>query len=159
VHAEINLFTAQASRRLEMLRDLLAGPYLCGEADAPPSFHLFGVSSPALLSDFRRFLATSFDSSGWLRTAGYGNVYLPFRSRRNVTHGASALSCGLGLSAAAFYAACADTGHACPFCRDFERIRKDRYARMWHNALVFREMTARLNDRPGTRVACATAGR
>jgi hypothetical protein len=158
VNAEINLFTAQASRRLEVLRVLLAGPYLRGESDALPSFHLFGVSSPALLSDFPRFLATSFDSSGWLRTAGYGNVYLPFRSRRNVTHGASALSCGLGLSAAAFYTACADTGHTCPFCRDFDRIRKDRYARMLHNALVFREMTAHLNDGPGARVAYATGG-
>jgi hypothetical protein len=107
--------------------------------------HLFGVSSPALLANFPRFLATSFDSSGWLRTAGYGNVYLPFRSRRNVTHGSSALSCGVGLSAAAFYAACATTGHDCPFCRDFDRIRTDRYARMLHNALVFREMTAGLN--------------
>lgn len=157
INAEINLFTAQASQRLEVLRELLVGPYLRGESDLLPSFHLFGVSSPALLGDFPRFLATSFDSSGWLRTAGYGNVYLPFRSRRNVTHGASALSCGLGLSAAAFYAGCAETGHACPFCRDFDRIRRDRYARMWHNALVFREMTARLNDNPGGRPAYAGA--
>src|SRR5262249_3075699 len=102
----------------------------------------------ALLARFPRFLATSFDSSGWMRTAGYGNVYLPFQSRRNVTHGASALSCGLGLAAAEFYASCAATGHSCPFCRDFDRIRKDRYARMWHNALVFREMTERLNGAP-----------
>jgi hypothetical protein len=159
LNAEINVFSAQASRRLEVLREMLEGPYLRGESDQLPSLHLFGVSSPALLSDFPRFLATSFDSSGWLRTAGYGNVYLPFRSRRNVTHGASALSCGLGLSAAAFYAACADTGHACPFCRDFDRIRKDRYARMWHNALVFREMTAQLNDGSGTRATHAAARR
>ena len=81
-----------------------------------------------------------------MRTAGYGNVYLPFHSRRNVTHGASALSCGTGLTAAQFYAACAGTGHTCPFCGDFDRIRRDRYARMWHNALVFREMTARMKN-------------
>ena len=146
VNAEINLFTAQSSQRLEVLRDLLEGPYLRGEQDVLPSLHLFGVSSPALMAKFPRFLATSFDSSGWMRTAGYGNVYLPFQSRRNVTHGASALSCGTGLSAAAFYTACAESGHECPFCRDFDRIRRDRYARMLHNAIVFREMTARLND-------------
>jgi GNAT superfamily N-acetyltransferase len=158
VNAEINIFSAQAVRRLEVLRDLLAGPYLRGGADVLPSFHLFGVSSPALLANFPRFLATSFDSSGWMRTAGYGNVYLPFQSRRNVTHGASALSCGAGLSAAAFYAACAASGHVCPFCRDFDRIRKDRYARMWHNALVFREMTARLNDGFAGRGASVAVG-
>lgn len=145
VNAEINLFTAQSSQRLEVLRDLLEGPYLRGEQDTLPSLHLFGVSSPALMAKFPRFLATSFDSSGWMRTAGYGNVYLPFQSRRNVTHGASALSCGAGLSAAAFYTACAESGHECPFCKDFDRIRRDRYARMLHNAIVFREMTARLN--------------
>jgi ribosomal protein S18 acetylase RimI-like enzyme len=151
VNAEINLFTAQASQRLDVLRELLAGPYLRGETDYLPTFHLFGVSSPALLGEFPRFLATSFDSSGWLRTAGYGNIYLPFRSRRNVTHGASALSCGSGLTAASFYAACAATDHACAFCRDFDRIKKDRYARMWHNALVFQEMTAALNGVPSGR--------
>ncbi len=159
VNAEINLFTAQATQRLEFLRELLTGPYLRGETKHLPSFHLFGVSSPALLSEFPRYLVTSFDSSGWLRTAGYGNVYLPFRSRRNVTHGASALSCGPALTAAAFYTACAETGHACPFCRDFDRIRKDRYARMCHNALVFREMTARLNEESaGPTVALGVGG-
>jgi hypothetical protein len=158
VNAEINLFTAQASRRLEVLRDLLIGPYLRGESAILPSLHLFGVSSPTVLGDFPRILATSFDSSGWLRTAGYGNVYLPFRSRRNVTHGASALSCSRGLSAAAFYAACATTGHECPFCQDFDRIQKDRYARMWHNALVFREMTARLNDGIAGQTVYSAAG-
>jgi len=158
INAEINLFTAQSSQRLEVLRELLEGPYLRGEGDILPSLHLFGVSSPALLASFPRFLATSFDSSGWLRTAGYGNVYLPFLSRRNVTHGASALSCGTGLSAAAFYTACATSGHECPFCRDFDRIRKDRYARMLHNALVFREMTARLNDACPDGAAAASVG-
>lgn len=145
VNAEINLMTAQATERLAVLRELLVGPYLRGEAESLPPFHLFGVSSPALLGDFPSFLATSFDSSGWMRTAGYGNVYLPFQSRRNVTHGASALSCGTGLTAAAFYTACAETGHSCPFCTDFALIRDDRFARMAHNAVVFREMTARLN--------------
>ncbi len=149
VNAEINLFTSKSVRRLDVLRDLLVGPYLNGEAHSLPSFHLFGVSSPALLSRFPRFLATSFDSSGWLRTAGYGNVYMPFQSRRNVTHGASALSCGVGLTAAEFYAACAETEHSCPFCKDFNRIQRDRYARMLHNALVFREMTESLNEEAG----------
>ena len=151
VNSEINLFTSQSERRLEVLRDLITRPYLSGESESLPSLHLFGVSSPALLATFPRFLANSFDSSGWMRTAGYGNVYLPFRSRRNVTHGASALSCGQGLTAAAFYAACAETRHGCPFCRDFSRIQEDRYARMLHNAQVFREMTERMNAPPKER--------
>jgi N-acetylglutamate synthase-like GNAT family acetyltransferase len=158
VNAEINLFTSRSRHRLAVLRDLLIGPYLNGVTHSLPSFHLFGVSSPALLREFPRFLATSFDSSGWLRTAGYGNVYLPFQSRRNVTHGASALSCGVGMTAAEFYAACAETEHNCPFCRDFDRIQRDRYARMLHNALVFREMTESLNEQLGCLPAPSLVG-
>src|SRR5207245_10063405 len=52
VNAEINLFTAQSSQRLGVLRELLEGSYLRGEADVLPSLHLFGVSSPVLLSNF-----------------------------------------------------------------------------------------------------------
>ncbi len=144
-NSEINLLTAQAAGRLEFLRELLTGAYIRGETNSLTTFHLFGVSSPALLAEFPSYLASSFDSSGWMRTAGYGNVYLPFRSRRNVTHGASALSCGTGLTAAAFYAACAETGHECPFCRDFALIREDRFARMLHNAIVFKEMSEAIN--------------
>jgi ribosomal protein S18 acetylase RimI-like enzyme len=158
VNSEINLFTAQSERRLEVLRDLITGPYLTGKSNSLPSLHLFGVSSPALLATFPQFLATSFDSSGWMRTAGYGNVYLPFRSRRNVTHGASALSCGQGLTPAAYFAMCAETRHDCPFCRDFTRIQTDRYARMLHNAHVFREMTESLNTQTGNRLKAGLAG-
>jgi len=111
----------------------------------PPDLHLFGVGSPNLVGRFRAYGATSFDSSGWMRTSGYGSVYLPFEGRRNVTHGAAALTSGSGLGAAGFYALCEATGHSCPFCRDFARLQADRYVRMWHNALVFGEMTAALN--------------
>jgi queuine/archaeosine tRNA-ribosyltransferase len=109
--------------------------------------HLFGVGSPNFVARFAGYGTNSFDSSGWMRTAGYGNVYLPFRGRRNVTHGASAVTCGPGLSAREFYALCEQTGHDCPFCADYRRLQTNRYARMWHNALVFGEMTRDINAR------------
>ncbi len=138
--AEINLLTEQAEGRLQFVRDTLVNSYCAGDIQSLPDFHLFGVGSPALVERFPQYLATSFDSSGWLRTAGFGNIYMPFLSRRNVTHGASALSCGGGLSAAEFHASRVRSGHACAFCRDFRRLQTDRFARMLHNALVFREM-------------------
>jgi hypothetical protein len=107
--------------------------------------HLFGVSSPAIIGSFREDGATSFDSSGWLRTAGFGNVYLPFQTRRNVSHGAAGVSVGSGMRASQFYAECERTGHACPFCADFSLLQRDRFFRMWHNAVVFGEMTKALN--------------
>jgi ribosomal protein S18 acetylase RimI-like enzyme len=144
VNAEINLFTQDAARRLRTVSTWLEERYLAGRVEVPPRLHLFGVGTPNLLASFPGFLATSFDSSGWMRTAGYGSVYLPYRGRRNVTHGGLSLTSGAGLTARAFYAECEASGHQCPFCSDFRRLQEDRYVRMWHNALVFDEMTRSL---------------
>ena len=81
-----------------------------------------------------------------MRTAGYGNVYLPFQGRRNVTHGASAVTSGRGLTAREFYALGEATKHSCPFRQDYGRLQTDRFARMWHNAIVFGEMTRAINQ-------------
>jgi GNAT superfamily N-acetyltransferase len=143
--AEINLLTDGAARRLAFVRDLTFQSFISREITSVPDLHLFGVSSPNVIEQFRGYLATSFDSSGWQRTAGYGNVYLPFQGRRNVTHGAASIINGAGLSAAEFYSQCEFTGHSCPFCRDFSRLQQDRFARMWHNTIVFNEMVTTLN--------------
>jgi hypothetical protein len=82
-----------------------------------------------------------------MRTAGFGNVYLPFKGRRNVTHGASSVTCGVGLSASEFYRLAEETGHSCPFCADYRRLQQDRHVRMLHNAIVFDEMTRTINAR------------
>jgi N-acetylglutamate synthase-like GNAT family acetyltransferase len=146
VKSEINLMTDGSSRRLSFVRDLIHQSFIRREIAFVPDLHLFGVSSPNVIEQFRGFLATSFDSSGWQRTAGYGNVYLPFQGRKNVTHGGASLSSGAGLSATEFYSQCELTGHSCPFCLDFSRLQRDRFARMWHNAIVFNEMVVALNS-------------
>lgn len=145
VNAEINLLTDRAAQRLGFVRDLIRTHYAEKRIKQLPGLHLFGVSSPNIINQFQGYLATSFDSSGWQRTAGFGNIYLPFQGRRNVTHGASAVSSGSGLRADEFYALCEKLNHTCPFCKDFSRLQRDRFARMWHNALVFDEMTYSLN--------------
>ena len=144
-NAEINLVTDESARRLAFLRDLIYQRYVGQQIRAAPELHLFGVSSPNVIDQFPSYLATSFDSSGWQRTAGYGNVYLPFMGRRNVTHGGASVLSGGGLGAAQFYAHCELTRHSCSFCKDFSRLQRDRFARMWHNAIVFDEMLASLN--------------
>ncbi|HIE01018.1 MAG TPA: GNAT family N-acetyltransferase [Thiotrichaceae bacterium] len=143
---EINLMTNASINRLAFVRDLIKQAYLSQTINVLPDLHLFGVSTPKMLADFPNYLATSFDSSGWLRTAGFGNIYLPFQSRRNVTFGGSSLLLSKGFTAAEFYTQCERTGHSCPFCDDFSRLQKNRVVRMWHNALVFSEMTAALNS-------------
>jgi len=145
VNAEINLVTESSLKRLAFVRELMFRHHRL--ADTPmPHLHLFGVSAPGIVKTFPDYCATSFDSSGWIRTAGLGNVYLPFQSRRNVTYGSTSLVNGRGLSATAFYAECERTSHSCVFCENFARLQNDRLARIWHNAIVFREMTATIRE-------------
>ena len=145
VNAEINLLTAQTERRLVFVRELIRRDFLDGKIASLPDLHLFGVSSPNIINQFKGYLATSFDSSGWQRTAGFGNVYLPFMGRRNVSHKSTALTISKGLSAKEFYVECERTGHSCPFCKDFPRLQDDRLVRMWHNAIVFYDMMETIN--------------
>ena len=128
-----------------MWRDLIQRDFLDGKIVSLPNLHLFGVSSPNIINKFKGYLATSFDSSGWQRTAGFGNVYLPFIGRRNVSHKSTALTINKGMSAKKFYAECERTGHSCPFCENFPRLQEDRLVRMWHNAIVFRDMMETIN--------------
>lgn len=146
-NGEINLITREAVQRLEIVREMLDQAVSTGQSGEKISLHLFGVGSPNHVLQFIRFGANSFDSSGWMRTAGYGNVYLPFMGRRNITHGASAVTCGSGLSAREFFTLCEQTGHTCPFCADYRRLQTNRYARMLHNAMVFGEMTRTITTR------------
>ena len=145
VNAEINLLTARTETRLVFVRDLILRDFLDGKIMSPPTLHLFGVSSPNIIKQFKGYLATSFDSSGWQRTAGFGNVYLPFIGRRNVSHKSTALTINKGMSAKEFYVECERTGHSCPFCEDFPRLQEDRLVRMWHNAIVFCDMMEAIN--------------
>ena len=147
VNAEINLLTTQTEGRLIFVRDLILRDFLDNKIESMPNLHLFGVSSPNIISQFKGYLATSFDSSGWQRTAGFGNVYLPFMGRQNVSHKSTALMVSKGMSAQKFYAECERTGHFCPFCEDFSRLQEDRLVRMWHNAIVFSDMMKTINEK------------
>jgi Acetyltransferases len=146
VNAEINLITERARARLAVVQQLTHKYLRHGRSRFLPYFHLLGVGTPRLLPEFPSLMATSFDSSGWLRTAGFGNIYLPFESRRNVAHGGSALSLGIGLSAKSYYALAEQRGHSCPFCDNFRQLQSNRFYRMWHNAIVFNEMTELINS-------------
>lgn len=145
VNAEINRLTARTEDRLLFVRNLICKEYIEGKSSVLPNLHLFGVSSPNIINQFKGFLATSFDSSGWQRTAGFGNVYLPFIGRQNVSHKSTALMISKGMSAKQFYTECERTGHSCSFCKDFSRLQENRLIRMWHNAIVFSDMMETIN--------------
>lgn len=95
--------------------------------------HTFGISTPPVIYAFQRLGIFSFDSMAWLRSAGYGKAFLPFVRAYNISHRSTRNS---ALSEIEFEQIKQQTGHQCPFCRDFGRLSKSRLLRALHNLLA-----------------------
>lgn len=133
----INTITRQAIHMIEFLK-LHAQQY-------DLKIHLFGVGTPNVLSLFYDLGIDSFDSSCWSRTAGYGNVYLPFIGRRSITQRMAREIGGVAYKASEFNELKAATEHDCPFCRDFETLKTSRITQMAHNLYVMMDTVDALN--------------
>lgn len=133
---DINLLTKRALSNLEFLQELAAHYGF--------KTHAFGVGSPALIPTLYDLGVTTFDSSCWIRTAGYGNVLLPFLGRRNISHGMLKEVGGRAYRAEEFAELKALTVHDCPFCQSFEQLQQDRLVRAMHNLIVIRDTVSHL---------------
>lgn len=133
---DINLLTRRAVGNLEYLQALAARHAL--------RIHAFGIGSPALIPLLYELGVASFDSSCWIRTAGFGNVLLPFTGRRNVSHGMLREIGGSAYDEATFTELKRVTGHDCAFCASFERLQRNRLDQALHNLVVIRDSVAAL---------------
>lgn len=95
--------------------------------------HTFGVSTPPVIYAFQRLGIFSFDSMAWLRSAGYGKVFLPFVRAYNVSHRSTR---NTALSRNEFEQIKLQTGHHCPFCENFDQLSKSRVFRALHNLVA-----------------------
>jgi queuine/archaeosine tRNA-ribosyltransferase len=94
--------------------------------------HTFGISTPPAIYAFERMGIYSFDSLGWVRSGGYGKVFLPFTRAYNVSH----RSTRNGALTEEEFAHLKDlTGHYCAFCASFPTLRDNRLYRSLHNLL------------------------
>lgn len=107
--------------------------------------HLFGIGTPEVLFRFKELEIDSFDSSCWSRTAGYGNVYLPFMGRRNISTRMIRDIGGEAYRPEDFLRLKDATGHDCPFCRDYETLKHNRIQQMVHNLFVMMDTVEGLN--------------
>ncbi len=107
--------------------------------------HLFGIGTPEVLFKFKELDVDSFDSSCWSRTAGYGNVYLPFIGRRNISTRMIRDIGGEAYRPEDFMRLKDATGHDCPFCRDYESLKHNRIQQMVHNLFVMMDTVEGLN--------------
>lgn len=133
----INMVTRQSIQMIEFLRQ---------QADKHRMrIHLFGIGTPGVLPLFYELGIDSFDSSCWSRTAGYGNVYLPFLGRKSITGRMLREVGGKAYTVAKFTELKEATGHECPFCQDVEYLKSSRIYQMIHNLCVMLDTVDALN--------------
>lgn len=132
----VNMITPEAFENLQWAVDLAH--------DAGLEVHAFGVGGPTSIPLLYEAGVDSFDTTSWMRSSGYGNVFFPFKSRFNATHRKN--RGGKTLTAAKLPELKLETGHQCPFCEDITRLRENRWDRIAHNLIVIHEMTENILD-------------
>lgn len=107
--------------------------------------HFFGLGAPALVAMIYGAGADSFDSSAWIKSAGFGQVYLPFTRGYNISHrnGNSELQQGIQFSE--FEALKIFTGHSCPFCVSVDELQHQKMYRALHNLIAIQQSVDMVN--------------
>ena len=137
--SDINIVTSQSIELLTFLLDL--------GAKFGFRVHALGVGSPTLLHTLFQMGIYSFDSSCWLRTAGFGNVFMPFIKRRNITGGRLLERGGRRpLTSSEFQMLQQETDHTCFFCLSFDELKKRRFYQILHNLTVIMDTVDSLNS-------------
>lgn len=107
------------------------------------SVHAFGIGGPTSIPLLYQAGVDSFDTTSWMRSSGYGNVFFPFKSRYNASHRKN--RGGNILTGDELPHLKAETNHECPFCESISRLRNNRWDRIIHNLIVIHEMTNRID--------------
>lgn len=95
--------------------------------------HIFGIGSPSHLIRFRRVgvIPHSFDSAGWWKAAGFGNIFFPAGRQLHITAISTAEATLSGMERQKRH-----SGHECPFCDKPKLLRRSRMKRILHNLAV-----------------------
>ena len=102
--------------------------------------------------------ARSFDSSGWLKAAGFGQVTLPFSRAHNITHRNTRSGLQKGILWEEFVANRERTGHCCPYCERWETLAESKWHRAAHNLICLCESVAMINAGDYARIHDIYAG-
>ncbi len=108
--------------------------------------HFFGLGVPALVAMIAGLGATSFDSSAWLKAAGFGQVTLPFQRAYNITYRSAESELQRGILWEDLQELKVLTGHSCPYCESWERLAESKWHRAAHNLISLHESVQILND-------------
>lgn len=92
--------------------------------------HIFGIGSPSHLIRIvdASITPTSFDSAGWWKAAGFGNIFFPSGRQLHITAMPNYKSTLAGIEQEK-----RRSGHECAFCSNPKLLRRDRMKRIMHN--------------------------
>jgi queuine/archaeosine tRNA-ribosyltransferase len=108
--------------------------------------HFFGLGAPALVAMIYGNGAYSFDSSSWIKTAGFGQVFLPFMRSYNISHRNKGAEMQKAITVSQFRELCNITQHSCPFCQDIEQLQSRKMYRTLHNLIVIKDTVQMINS-------------
>ncbi len=101
--------------------------------------HLFGLGTPALTAMLKGIGADSFDSATWLKSAGFGQVFLPFMRAYNISHRNTVSELQRGITFEQFREWKRLTTHQCELCSDLHHLQRSKMYRAVHNLIVMAE--------------------
>ncbi|MBI5668044.1 MAG: hypothetical protein HZC41_08540 [Chloroflexi bacterium] len=114
--------------------------------------HVFGLGAPALVAMLKGIKADSFDSSSWLKAAGFGQVFLPFMRAYNISHNYTVSELQRGITFNQFDEWKTLTGHHCKLCEELDNLQKHKMYRAAHNLIVLAETIAMVNQGDFSRI-------
>lgn len=123
--SSVNTITGNALKLLVDLSTFLAQEGL--------QLHAFGVGNPPAIYLLNRAGVSSFDSVGWMKTAGFGKIFMPMTRAYNITYQDTMAR---GLQEHSFYELKELSDHHCFFCRSFQQLTESRDYRIMHNLTV-----------------------
>lgn len=109
--------------------------------------HFFGLGAPALVAMIFGAGANSFDSSSWLKAAGFGQVFLPFTRAYNISHRNASSELQKGITVSDFRELQKLTEHECPFCNSIEDLQRHKLYRAMHNLICIKETVEKINNK------------
>jgi queuine/archaeosine tRNA-ribosyltransferase len=136
-NSEVNLATNSAVHHAQYVADLARRYEI--------RVHFFGLGAPALVAMIFGTGAHSFDSSSWIKSAGFGQIYLPFTRGYNISHRNGSSDLQKGITVEEFERLRVLTNHRCPFCQSIDKLQRLKMYRAMHNLLAIQESVRLIN--------------
>ncbi len=132
----VNLVSQRSLRLLSLVLKLIW--------EYPLNLHIFGIGSPSPLLRFADagIIPTSFDSAGWWKAGGFGNIFFPKGRQLHITAMPTIETTPLYLERQK-----KRSGHQCRFCDNLQQLRHSRMKRIMHNLAAMMDTIEQIKEK------------